>query len=50
MEMTININTIKEINFSEMFIKTHDEIYSKIKNYTNCKIKKYKTQERYLTL
>ncbi len=42
MEMTININTIKEIKFSEMFIKTHDEIYSKIK--------KYKTQERYLTL
>jgi len=42
MEMPININTIKEINFSEMFIETPDEIY--------CKIKKYKTQERYLTL
>jgi hypothetical protein len=48
--MIIDINTIKEINFSEMFIETRDEIYSKIKNYTNCKIKKYKTQERYLTL
>lgn len=42
---------IEQINLSELFIKTHTEVYAKYKNYkNNCKPRKYQVQQKYLTL